>query len=420
MPPPAVLYQCRDPHNGGMTRRLLLATLAFVALHATARTEPPPYRTAGTCDGLPAIPSLKVAPGFCVALAAANLGRPRGVLALDANHLLVTDMGNWNANHGRLLQLSREPGQPFRVTVLLNGLDRPHGLRQDAQGRLLLAEAHRISRVELSPGQPPRVTPLVTGLPTQGRHPLKSFVVDASGALLVNIGAPSDHCEPMDGAPAGTREGCPQTGGPQSQAAVWKFSPGAGGDGTPWTGQPLAWGLRNSMGLALHPASGALWQAENSRDSLPGDTYDKASPPDELNLVEPGRHYGWPHCTGRDVLDTAFGARSCSEFTPPVKLIPAHAAPLGMLFYGPGAPAAWRGALVMAWHGYQPSGHRLMAWRFDARHQPTGEAVPLIDGWNAQAGKHPMGAPVDLAQDGEGRLWITEDRNGSLLLLAPR
>lgn len=414
-----MLCQCTDPHNAGMTRLRLAAAFVLAAVATATHAEPPPYRTQGQCDGLPAITSLQVAPEFCLALAATDLGRPRGVLALDARRLLVTDMGNWNSGRGRLLQLTREPGQPFRVTVLLTGLDRPHGLRQDAQGRVLLAEAHRISRVEMPAGQPARLQPVITGLPTQGRHPLKSFVVDASGALLVNIGAPSDHCEAMDGVAAGTAQGCPQTGGPQSQAAIWKFTPGAD-PAQPWVGQPLAWGLRNSMGLALHPASSALWQAENSRDSLPGDTYDKASPPDELNRVEPGRHYGWPHCSGRDVLDTAYGERSCQPFTAPVKLIPAHAAPLGMLFYGHTGPAAWRGALVMAWHGYQASGHRLMAWRFDARHQPVGNALPLIDGWRAQAGKHPMGAPVDLAQDGEGRLWITEDRNGSLLVLVPR
>ncbi len=412
--PCGVLYQCGDRHNGRMSFTLRAAWALAAAVAAPVWAEPPAYRTQGQCDGLPAITSLKVAPEFCLALAASNLGRPRGVLALSANRLLVTDMGNWNPGHGRLLELTREPGQPFKVTVLLKGLDRPHGLRKDAQGHVLLAEAHRISRVELPTG---RLQPLVTELPTQGRHPLKSFAVDAAGALFVNYGAPSDHCEAMDGVAAGTAQGCGQTGGKAPLAAVWKFTPK---DGRAWEGQPFAWGLRNSVGLAFHPDSGELWQAENSRDSLPGDKYDKASPPDELNRVEPGRHYGWPHCTGTDILDSSFGAHSCQDFTPPVKLLPAHAAPLGMLFYGKAGPAKWQGSLVMTWHGYQPTGHRLMAWRFDGKHQPMGEPLALIAGWSAQAGKHPMGAPVDVDQDEQGRLWITEDRNGDLLLLAPR
>lgn len=401
-----------------MTALIRHAICALAALlSASAWGQPPAYRTQGQCDGLPAITSLQVAPEFCLALAASNLGRPRGVLALGPNHLLVTDMGNWNPGRGRLLELKREPGKPFKVTVLLKGLDRPHGLRKDAEGRVLLAETHRISLVDMNLA---RLRPIITDLPAQGRHPLKSFAVDAAGEFFVNVGAPSDHCEAFDGVEAGSDKGCPQTGGKAPYAAVWKFTRGQG-VAPSWEGKPFAWGLRNSVGLAVHPDSGELWQAENSRDTLPGDKYDKAAPPDELNRVEAGKHHGWPHCTGTDVLDRSYGASSCQDFTAPVKLIPAHAAPLGMLFYKNGGPAKWQGSLVMAWHGYQPSGHRLMAWRFDGKkHQPVGEPLPLIEGWNALTGKHPTGAPTDVDQDGDGRLWITEDRNGDLLLLAPK
>ncbi|HEY8878578.1 MAG TPA: PQQ-dependent sugar dehydrogenase [Roseateles sp.] len=396
-------------------RRWGVAGLAGLGLLQAAWAEKPDYRTEGQCDGLPAITSLQVAPEFCLALAASNLGRVRGVLALDPNHLLVTDMGRWDAASGRLLELTRKPGQAFEVKVLLKGLNRPHGIRRDAQGRILLAQAQQISRLEL----PDRLQPLITGLPAVGRHPLKAFVVDAAGAIWVNVGAPTDHCEAFEGVGAGSAQGCGQTGGPASTAAVWKFTPKAAA-AEAWEGKPFAWGLRNSMGLAVHPVSGQLWQAENSRDTLPGGAYAKASPPDELNLVLEGRHYGWPHCTGKDMLDSSYGASSCKDFAAPARLLPAHAAPLGMLFYGSTGPAAWRGALVMAWHGYQPTGQRLMAWRFDARHQPVGEPQPLISGWSAKPGLHPMGAPTDIAQDEQGRLWITEDRNGTLLLLAPR
>lgn len=401
--------------------RLGALALIVLGLQQARAAEAPAYRTEGLCDGLPAITSLKVAPAFCLALAASRLGHPRGVLALDADHLLVTDLGRWDAPSGRLLSLRRAPGGPFEVQVLLKGLDRPHGIRRDAQGRVLLAEASRISRVELpgAGGGAAQLQPLITGLPAVGRHPLKAFVIDDGGAIWVNVGAPTDHCEAFDGVQAGTPQGCAQTGGPNSTAAVWKFTlrPGAA---DAWTGQPFAWGLRNSMGLAVHPASGQLWQAENSRDTLPGGGYDKAAPPDELNLVQAGRHYGWPHCTGAGLLDNSFGATGCQGFTAPARLLPAHAAPLGMLFYGDAGPPAWRGSLVMAWHGYQPAGQRLVAWRFDARHQPAGDPQPLISGWSAAPGRHPMGAPTDVAEGPQGRLWITEDRNGTLLLLAPR
>lgn len=386
---------------------------------ASARAD---YRPEGTCDGLPAITSLKVAPQFCLALAASRLGMPRGVLALSNRRLLVADMGSWDPRRGRLLELVRDKDDgAFRVQVLLKGLNRPHGLRQDAEGRILLGESDRISWLELpANGQTAKLHPIITELPADGRHPLKTFAVGPKGELFLNLGAPTDHCEPSSSAEKKPATACNEGTGPQARAAVWKYER-VGPSPERWEGHPFALGLRNSMGLAVHPESRQLWQAENSRDTLPGDVYSKTQPPDELNALAEGKHYGWPHCTGTDVFDKRFGAKSCADFTSPIKLIPAHAAPLGMLFYtARQAPPEWRGALVMAWHGYQSTGHRLMAWRFDSKHQPQGNAAPLISGWNMQANRHPLGAPVEVTQDESGRLWITEDRNGTLLVLVPK
>lgn len=46
-------------------------------------------------------------------------------------------------------------------------------------------------------------------------------------------------------------------------------------------------GHRNSFGLCVDPATGALWETENGPDV-----------DDEVNLIEPGRNYGWPAVTG--------------------------------------------------------------------------------------------------------------------------
>ncbi len=50
----------------------------------------------------------------------------------------------------------------------------------------------------------------------------------------------------------------------------------------------LAQGLRNSMAFALTPGGDVL-QAENSIDIK-----DHDRPFDEINLLRPGGHYGWP------------------------------------------------------------------------------------------------------------------------------
>ena len=49
-------------------------------------------------------------------------------------------------------------------------------------------------------------------------------------------------------------------------------------------------GHRNSLGLIVHPVTGALWNNENGPNGG-----------DEINIILPGRNYGWPVVSfGRD------------------------------------------------------------------------------------------------------------------------
>lgn len=393
--------------------------LALAALFAALSLAPAVYGaqrgdgyvTQGQCHDLPAV-SLKVAKGFCVGLAARQLGFPRGVLPLADGRVLVTDLGRWDAPRGRLLLLTPRPGG-YDIKPILTGLDRPHGLQTGPDGAVYVGEASRISRLQLD-RSPPVLTPLVIKLPANGRHPLKQFVFGPDGALYVNIGSTSDHCEDT---PA--NQACPEAERPDAGAAIWQYKLENGR----WTVKVFARGLRNSMALAFGP-DGSLWQGENSRDGLPGNRDADTQPPDELNRIRPGSHYGWPYCTGLDIFDPAFApARqrsNCQRYATPERLLPAHSAPLGMHFYNsPAAPADWRHSLVIALHGYRRLGHRIIAYRLDKSGQPTRHFDVLVDGWQADA-RHPMGAPTDIKADAQGRLWVTEDRNGTLLVIGPR
>ena len=42
-------------------------------------------------------------------------------------------------------------------------------------------------------------------------------------------------------------------------------------------------GIRNAMGLAFNPKTGELWETENGPQGG-----------DELNIILPGKNYGWP------------------------------------------------------------------------------------------------------------------------------
>ena len=51
----------------------------------------------------------------------------------------------------------------------------------------------------------------------------------------------------------------------------------------------FATGIRDCVGLAVHPITGDLWCSTNERDGL-GDNV----PPDYVTRVRSGAYYGWP------------------------------------------------------------------------------------------------------------------------------
>jgi glucose/arabinose dehydrogenase len=364
---------------------------------------------------MPAI-ELQVREGFCVGLAAAHLGAPRGVLPLSDGRVLVSDMGRWDAKTGRLL-LVTHPGPNGQVRTLLSGLDRPHGLQLGPDGAVYIGEASRIRRVKLD-DVPLLPETVIDGLPASGRHPLKNFVFGSDGALYLNRGAPSDHCEGGTLLPSGKRLLCSEAEGAAPEAAIWRYRR----EGQRWVGEPYARGLRNSTALAFDPRHGRLWQGENSRDTLPDPLDDsESSPNDELNLILQGVHYGWPYCHDDGVADPTFGQVDCTQYQKPYRLLPAHAAPLGLAFYeDPSADSTSHRWLLIALHGYRTNGHRIIGYLLDDDGMPGDEFIPVVEGWGAFPNHHPLGAPTDIKVDSQGRIWATEDRNGTLLVISPR
>jgi len=49
-----------------------------------------------------------------------------------------------------------------------------------------------------------------------------------------------------------------------------------------------------------------------------------------------------------------------------------------------------------------------------------GAPTVWIGGWDAAAGVRSLGAPSGFTVDGEGRLWVLEDRNRTVLMLMAR
>ena len=93
-------------------------------------------------------------------------------------------------------------------------------------------------------------------------------------------------------------------------------------------------GHRNTLGLIAHPGSGQIWQHENGPNGG-----------DELNILLPGRDYGWPQVSfGRD-----YSGRRVSEYPtrmgiePPLVIWVPAIAVAGMAVYTGDKFPAWNG-----------------------------------------------------------------------------
>lgn len=394
----------------------LALTLAGAVCVASTASAAGPYATRGTCAGYPRV-DLQTPPGFCVALLAddsSGLRFPRRLLEVSPGRFWLVDMGSWEPGRGRLLEFKLSaPGQradPPTFIVLAEKLDRPLGLALGPDGRVWLGEAGRISRVAIGPaGSPARLQTVIDGLPASGAHPLKEITFGANGKLYLNIGSATDACRDDAGRQAAP---CAETEGAQPRAAVYEATLG-GSDFALQSLKPYARGLRNSVALAFVPGPNVLLQGENSIDYP-----DESAPPEELNVLREGAHYGWPYCTGAGTPARGYEGRfDCAKSVAPTLLWPAHAAPLHMIAVPLAAKNPFAGQLVVAWHGYRAGGHRVVSFKLDAQGKSSGPPQVWIGGWTVAPGVRPLGAPTGLAIDVHGRLLVVEDRHKTLLML---
>lgn len=402
--------------------RLLLSALLLLATPALAAPRAGYVLDGKTCDGFPRLP-IGMAKGLCAGLVIgpgpAAPKMPRTMLALDSKGTdwLVTDLGGWTAGKGAVWRLTLKPGGAS-ARRLLSGLAMPHTVARGPDGGTYVGEMSRIFRFDPDAKDPQAtIAPVVTGLPDNrlhdDRHPLSAFIVLKDGALLVDVGAPSDACaSPASHTPQGR---CTEGEGDAPAASLRRFAYLGGGR---WDGKftTVATGLRNSLALALTPA-GEVIQAENSID------YKEATrPPEEINLIRQGGFYGWPYCYGADKTADAFVAKPPVDCRTgqdrPWLLLPPHAAPLGMAWYRGAMLPELDGRLLMTWHGYRATGSRVVAFAVDANGRPKSDPLVLTPGWGPQPGVRPRGAPAGVTVAPDGAIWVADDKNGAVVRIA--
>jgi aldose sugar dehydrogenase len=154
-------------------------------------------------------------------------------------------------------------------------------------------------------------------------------------------------------------------------------------------------GHRNMLAAVMHPASGQLWVLEMG--PLGGD---------ELNLVEPGKNYGWPIVSDGDNYDKSPIPDHATkpQFTAPVRTWTPVISPSGALVYD-GSLFPWRGNIVVG----GLSSKALIRLALDGTKITSEERIDM----------QRRIRDVIEARDG-AVLAITDDKNGELLRLTPR
>jgi glucose/arabinose dehydrogenase len=113
-------------------------------------------------------------------------------------------------------------------------------------------------------------------------------------------------------------------------------------------------GIRAPVGLAVRPATGALYVTMNQRDDLGAST-----PGDWLSVVSTGQKWGFPACYGQ-------GGTACQGVPAPVAVLDPHAAvsgvalltdQLGSSFRDVALVAEWAKGVVLAVHLDPADGH---------------------------------------------------------------
>ena len=172
-------------------------------------------------------------------------------------------------------------------------------------------------------------------------------------------------------------------------------------------------GLRNPYDLAFD-RDGGLWATANEHDF-----YEPADdgltllqdPPEELNYIVEGGHYGWPECAGRDQEMAAGG---CEGKLAPVAEMQPHSSADGLAYYDSSHfPAEYRGSFFVAQYGSdERSGTR--AGRQVVRIQITPAAGSPPESTRVSEFATGFDRPLDLTVDALGTLYVADFESGKI------
>ena len=357
--------------------------------------------------------NLSLPAGFEINVFAKNIKDPR-MMAFNKNGALFVS----SSSSGSVFMLpdANKDGISETPVLISNQLNAPNGLLFLGDD-LLVANQNGVVKLTQNPldasSQWSAPKAFISNLP-YGHHTVKTIKIGPDNHLYINVGSSCNVCvedDPLratilryslDGKPAGSLV----TVGRHAANPTW------------------AKGLRNSQGFAWHPKTNAMYATNNGADMRSNTKNGKVNddiPPEHINQIEPGQHYGWPHCWADPknlktlVEDANFVGSDnfCKSAKPPAITLISHSTPIGITFLDKtNWPAEYKTDAIVALHGSwnrdQLSGYKLVRIKFK-ENKPV-EVIDFATGWLAN--NQAWGRPVDVVTGPDGALYVSDDRAG--------
>lgn len=386
----------------GVRRKITLEDLATPYDTTSAKNHP---RIVERPDGAwPQAPS-----GFKVKEFATGLTEPRVIVRAPNGDLFVAES---RAGRIRVLRDADGNGQPEVNETFASDLKRPFGIAFYPIGNdpkyVYIGNTDAVIRFAYKSGDVKaneKAETIVDDIPSGsesvggGGHWTRDLQFSADGkTLFVAVGSQSNVSDDES---------------EKRRAMILAFDPDGKNE------RVFAHGLRNPVGLAVHPKTGQLWTSVNERDEL-GDNL----VPDYITQVVEGGFYGWPWFylgPHQDPRHKDKHPELRDKVIVPDVLLQSHMASLDLAFYdGDRFPSEYQLNVFAAEHG---SWNRERRVGYKVIHVPvkdgkaTGEYQDFLTGFVTQDG-NVWGRPVGVAVSKEGALLVTDDASGTIWRVA--
>jgi glucose/arabinose dehydrogenase len=385
--------------------------------------------------------------GFSVDLFAAGLRNPRFMAVSPEGVLYVSNM-----SAGQILALPDrdEDGVADEMIVVAQGFSEANSLAF-YKGDLYVGDTHQVLRLHDEDGDGiygAAEKHVLVDLPSPGRccsngwHTTRTIVFDEiNEKLYVGIGVPCDLCRSQ-------RMYINDTLEPLEPNDEWGTILEFNADGT---GKRIfASGIRNVVGMTLHPLTNELWGDHNGFD-IGGPHV----PPEWVDIIREDDFMGYPFAYGYQVITdstssdaynaedwhvaairsqrldkvpdlyrkvgvfplTAQDSLLVQKMKRPVALFDGHLAPLGLHFYTQQLfPERYRNTAFVALHNGRSRNSLAAAPGFRVValfSNPDGSDARIGDfmtGFGPDPGQdRPKGAPVGIVSDQKGRLYVSDN-----------